>query len=332
MTAHSRSETEQIANFAVLKQAIEDIAKGLWPENQGALKVLHKTEDARDPQNASERIAREIQAMAEIEHPNLLRVLDKDPNHSWFVAEYHRQGTLDKHIDRYTGDLFSTLRAIRPLVEGVARLHSTGLVHRDIKPHNIFIANDGRLVLGDFGLAYSKDDWHTRLTGTFENVGSWDWMPPWATHVRVEEVNPTFDVFSLGKVIWAMLSNVRILKYWYYDHPQYDVTQLFPDSPGINLANELFRKCIVENEAECLKTAEALLKEIEDILALAEKQVNQDRLHKQYRDVFRSGQPTSLGGATERDYFLGAWQSFKNYTSSYSRLYTGSYVDPMIGL
>ncbi len=103
------------------------------------------------------------------------------------------------------------MKAFRPLVEGVAKLHERGFVHRDIKPQNIFIDANGNLVLGDFGIVFFDDPAHTRLSATFENVGSRDWMPGWAYSVRIEAVKPAFDVFSLGKVLWAMISTKPVL-------------------------------------------------------------------------------------------------------------------------
>ena len=88
------------------------------------------------------RIKKEIAVMQENLHPNLLKVLDADPDSKWFVSKYYSNETLDKprNRDRFTGDLAKSLRALRPLVQGVSELHKRGIVHRDIKPQNIFNA------------------------------------------------------------------------------------------------------------------------------------------------------------------------------------------------
>ncbi|MFB3906566.1 MAG: protein kinase [Acidobacteriota bacterium] len=95
--------------------------------------------------------------------------------------------------------------AFRPLVEGVVALHQDKLVHRDIKRENVYLDEQDRLVLGDFGLVYFIDDKRSRLSAQFENVGSRDWEPPWAQGVRLEKVTPAFDVFSLGKMPTSIL-------------------------------------------------------------------------------------------------------------------------------
>ena len=148
------------------------------PSYHGALKVLHQPEDARNAATAQERIQREIEAMATIVHPNLLTILEADPDAEWFVSQFHPHGTLAENQHRFAGKFVEALRAFRPLVEGVAELHKQGIVHRDIKPQNVFLDAAGRLILGDFGLVFFTDERHTRISGTIENVGSRDWMPP----------------------------------------------------------------------------------------------------------------------------------------------------------
>lgn len=237
----------------------------------GALKVLHKPVEARDPDLAEERIKREIQVMSENLHPNLLKIHDTDPNSKWFVSEYHPGGTLDENLEKYQGDFAKALMAIRPLIEGVSELHKKGIVHRDIKPHNVFIDSNGGLILGDFGLVYFVDDQRTRISGTLENVGSRDWMPGWAMGRRIEELTPAFDVFALGKLLWSMVSGKLILPLWYYDKDENNVEELFSDYQNILLANPFFAQCIVEDEHDCLSDASKLLEEVDKCLSIIEK-------------------------------------------------------------
>ncbi|MGO8988276.1 MAG: protein kinase domain-containing protein [bacterium] len=233
--------------------------------NHGALKVLHKPEEARDAKRAEERIKREIQAMSEIKHPNLLTILDADPDSKWFVSQYYPKGTLVNSLNRFAGDFAKALRAFRPLVEGVSRLHKKGIVHRDIKPQNVFIDSDDNLVLGDFGLVFFTDQGHTRISGTWENVGSRDWMPAWAMG-KIEDIKPSFDVFSLGKLFWSMLSGSPFLRLWYFDRGEFDLEKKFPDVQSMKFANPLLKKCLVEDEGNCLSDAAILLDEIDELL------------------------------------------------------------------
>lgn len=209
--------------------------------------------------------------MSKVSHPNLLKILDYDPDSKWFVSEFHPKGRLIDYKDMFTGNFVISMRAFRPLVEGVSQLHKDDLVHRDIKPENVFIDSKDNLVLGDFGLVFFSDEQHTRVSGTFENVGSRDWMPAWAMGMRIEDIKPTFDVFCLGKLLWAMVSNTPILRLWYFDQPQFNLESMFPNAPSIKLANLLFKKCIVENEKDCLPDATALLEEVDKVLTIIDR-------------------------------------------------------------
>jgi len=258
------------------RKAVAEIIQMEDPVNHGALKVLRNPEDAVNAERAEDRIKSEVEAMTSVSHPNLLNILDYDQDwdldtQKWFVSEYHPKGTLIDNKDLFTGNFVGSLRAFRPLVEGVSQLHKDGWVHRDIKPKNVFLDSNNNLVLGDFGLVFSMYEEHTRISDMWENVGSRDWMPGWAMGMRIKDIKPTFDVFGLGKLLWAMVSNTPILQLWYYYKPQFNLEQMFPDAPYINLAKKLFENCIVENEEDCLPDATALLKEIDIFLTIIDR-------------------------------------------------------------
>ena len=104
-----------------------------------ALKKLHDAADARDAKNADARMRDEINTPRTINHPALLKIVDWPEDDSsgevlWYVSELHSGGTLEDKQPVYEGDLLAAIRAIRPVVHGVAHLHKNGLVHRDIKP------------------------------------------------------------------------------------------------------------------------------------------------------------------------------------------------------
>ena len=204
--------------------------------------------------------------MEQAYHPNLLKVVDFNLEEKWFVSKYYPNGTLKDRSYWFTGQVERALTAIRPVVAGVATLHRKGFVHRDIKPENIFIDEREQLVLGDFGLVFFEDPGHTRLTGTFENVGSTDWMPPWAARRRIENINPSFDVFSLGKTIWSMVSRDPFLSLWYHRRKAFNLERMFFFRPEMALLNGLLDKCIVEDEENCLENAGLLLREIDALL------------------------------------------------------------------
>jgi len=243
--------------------SIQDIA------NHKALKVLHDSDQGRDFESAEERINREIEVMSENRHPNLSKIIDYDVDDKWFVSEYFPGGTLSENLGIFSNDYSKTLSAFRTLVEGVACLHKDGYVHRDIKPANIFLDDNDIPILGDFGLIFFDDDKKTRISATFENVGSRDWMPGWAQGMRVEDVTAKFDVFSLGKVLWSMASGRTVLRLWYFDDPdngEFNIENIHPNNKFNRLINDLLSKCVVEKEKDCIDNASVLLEEVDRIL------------------------------------------------------------------
>lgn len=151
-------------------------------------------------------------------------------------------------------------------------MHERQVIHRDIKPDNVFLSARG-LVLGDFGIVFWVDARQERLTETYERVGSRDWMAPWANRGRrLADVNPTFDIFPLGKLLWAMISGQRELPYWDWDQPEFNLENLFPASPGMDLVNSrILAHTVVQREPSCQKSAAELLQRVRALLSVLER-------------------------------------------------------------
>ncbi len=166
------------------------------------------------------------------------------------VTEYFPEGTLEQHSSRFRGNAPAALKAFRSLVQTVAALHKEGYVHRDIKPPNVFVRNDDELVLGDFGIVYVPSA-AKRVTLTGERVGPRDYMPQWANlGVRPENVEPCFDVYMLGKLLWSMVDGRIFLPREYHnrpEHPEFDLTKTFSGDPHMFLINRILDKCVVED-------------------------------------------------------------------------------------
>lgn len=267
-------EDERLKSLDSFKKAIIDIIKMEDLSFHGALKVLHKPQEARDFTLAKDRIKREIEAMADNSHRSLLKILDVDKDSEWFVSKFYPNGTLDSNLDKFKGEPLKALKAFRPLVEGVAELHKRKIVHRDIKPHNVFLNSDGNLILGDFGLIFFNDNRHTRISHTLENVGSRDWMPAWAMGIRIDDIKPSFDVFSLGKLLWSMISGEPFLNLWYFERNRLNLEEKFPNDKSMRLVNMLLKKCVVEEEKNCLPDATVVLSEVDSFLSKIESDID----------------------------------------------------------
>src|SRR5262249_15518751 len=108
-------------------------------------------------------------------------------------------------------------------------------------------------IVGDAGLVFFQQDRSgiSRVTETFENVGTRDYMPAWAMSQRIDDVRPTFDVFSLAKLIWAMVAGRIACPLWYIHRPDTDLETLFPDQPEMRWSRKILDNCVVEFEADC---------------------------------------------------------------------------------
>ena len=103
-------------------------------------------------------------------------------------------------------------------------------------------------------------------------------MPPWAMGMRLDEVRPNFDVFSLGKLLWSMVSGEQFLRLWYYDRDKFNVEQKFSGRRYIHLINPILAQCVVEEEDACLENAKALLGAVDRALEVIE--IGADRVDR----------------------------------------------------
>jgi len=269
------SERPDLGQVEAILPTIQTLVNPNPAEDLGALKLFQiPTGDSAGAERALKRLEQEIEALTALRNePGIVKLLDSGLPGHWIVTEYQPGGTLADRTERYRGDALAALQAFRPLVQAVAALHGRAevVVHRDIKLSNIFVAADGRLVLGDFGIVYVGGG--SRATATHgERVGDRDWMPPWANvRQRIEHPDPTLDVFPLGKVLWCMVSGESFLPFWYHRRKEHDLEQRFPDAPEMAVINQLLDGCVVEDQEKCLPSAVDLQKMIDGAVSTLQR-------------------------------------------------------------
>ncbi|MFO0608707.1 MAG: serine/threonine-protein kinase [Polyangiales bacterium] len=183
---------------------------------RAAVKVLRA--GAADDPVAHVRFLREVSLVRNVVHPALVRVIDAgslDDGRPWFAMPLLRGETLAASLARdgarAPADAWATLR---PVAEALAALHAAGVVHRDVKPDNVFLAQgeDGRVqpTLLDLGLARPEAVPHGAAgprTATGSMTGTPAYMPPeqwWG-----EGVGPASDQYALGVTAWELLTGAR---------------------------------------------------------------------------------------------------------------------------
>lgn len=237
----------------------------------GALKEVKTSAHgwARDPNSAKQRFEQELHVLQSVSHPNLVRLLDQNEQNRqehWFVTQYFSRGSLEKHPRFFAGRPLQALLAFCDLVDAVRAVHAAEIIHRDIKPANIFVGDADKLVLGDMGLAFVAQADGGRVTETFANVGTRDWMPPWAIGRRQDEVRETFDVFALGKILFCLVAGVPTCA----NSP--DRSEIASACRNERLATRIQRivsRCVVMEEERCIPTACDLLDEVDQAIAEA---------------------------------------------------------------
>lgn len=168
-----------------------------------AVKILRPefTKDATFVEN----FKRESQAAAGLSHPNIVGVYDvgREGNINYIVMELIEGDTLNKIIEREAPMDYRKVIDISKQVASALRIaHKNKIIHRDVKPHNIMITNDGVVKLADFGIARAVND-ATLSTGS-KIVGSVHYFSP--EQARGNYVDERSDIYSLGIVMYEMLT------------------------------------------------------------------------------------------------------------------------------
>lgn len=160
--------------------------------------------DYLDDPISRDRFTREARAMAQLRHPNILGVYDFSSagEHVYLITELITGGTLGELLAE-TGPLDPATATVmlRSVLQGLSVAHAKGLVHRDIKPHNVLIDADGGIKLADFGLVRAMNN--TQKTSN-QIVGTVSYISP--EQVDGSHITPASDVYSAGIVLFELLT------------------------------------------------------------------------------------------------------------------------------
>ncbi|MBY0490954.1 MAG: protein kinase [Gemmatimonadaceae bacterium] len=174
-----------------------------------AIKVV-RPKFAANAEQAIERLEREARTVAKLQHPNIVSIFAVrrlTDGGLALVMQFVPGKTLKQTIlDEGPFEPERAEKVMRDIAEALAFAHKLGVVHRDVKPENIFVdAHTGRALLSDFGIAHSADE--SRLTMTGAAIGTPAYMAP--EQIDGGPANARSDLYSLGLVAWEMLTGHR---------------------------------------------------------------------------------------------------------------------------
>ena len=249
-----------------------------------AVKVLRP--EFVDDQEFLKKFKREAEAVASLSHPNIVNVYDvgEDGKVHYIVMEYVNGKNLKEIIqEEGTLDEYTALDITKQIAMALGCAHKRGIIHRDIKPHNILISNEGRSIakVADFGIAKAVSN--STMTNIGGVIGSVHYFSP--EQAKGKFVTNNADLYSLGIVLYEMLTGklpfrgdtpVSIA----LQHINDDIE--FTEEEKIRIPQSvrtIIKKLTEKNSADRYQTAEELIEDIEYI----EKNIDLDFI-KEYDD------------------------------------------------
>ncbi|GGS75581.1 protein kinase [Nonomuraea spiralis] len=183
-----------------------------------ALKEVRPPDPAfeeHDPEAARElraRVLREARALARLNHPHVATIHHiVDPGgegYPWIVMELVTGGSLQDRLARGPMSPWEAARLGREVLSALRAAHTVGIQHRDVKPANVLLREDGRSVLTDFGIAAVRES--TSLTATGSFIGSPEYMAP--ERINGHEGDPASDLWSLGMLLYVAVEGRHPLR------------------------------------------------------------------------------------------------------------------------
>ena len=233
-----------------------------------ALKLIRPEISVND--KAIERFKNELKFARKISHRNVCRMHDigEEGFFRYITMEYVAGEDLKRFIRR-AGTLSAgkAIHIARQVVEGLAEAHRLGVVHRDLKPQNIMIDQDGNARIMDFGIARFADA--EGMTGSGVMIGTPEYMSP--EQAELKEVDTRADIYSLGVVLYEMTSGkvpfegetpLSVAMKHKTEKPR-DVREINPQVPP-GLA-KIIARCMEKSPANRFQSAEELIAELDRV-------------------------------------------------------------------
>lgn len=248
-------------------------------ERDVAIKVL--PDQLSQDQNSLVRFLHENKSVAALSHPNIRVIYDigSDKGHTYAVMELLEGQTLAERLEKAAIDWLEAKHIALEIAQGLSAAHGKNIVHRDIKPQNIFLTSENEVKILDFGMAQSEpiktkkeDSLDSTLThDTLDETlgGTVPYMSP--EQVCNEPVDARSDIFAFGCVLYEMLSGKRL---FYRKTPAETVAAILNEKPaklseaGVSIPSDLQRLinlCLEKDPAHRIQSANDIIDTLNDI-------------------------------------------------------------------
>jgi len=230
-----------------------------------AVKIITAT--ARDGSVSRERFRREVEALAQITHPNIVPIYTAGEwrDFPFFTMKFVSGGPLAQHLPRLIAERPTAVRLMLKVARGLQALHERGIIHRDLKPLNILLEDDDEPVIADFGLAKWMDDFDSDLSRTYAAIGTKYYMSPEQSLGLKQLYGPGCDIWSFGVTLFELVVGERPFR----DDLPGDVFEQvrsaepnIPESIPADLAT-ILRRCLQKAPGDRYSSAAELASDLE---------------------------------------------------------------------
>ncbi|KAL0915633.1 hypothetical protein M5K25_016066 [Dendrobium thyrsiflorum] len=180
------------------------IYRGIYKQRAVAVKMVKiLDQDAEKRESLEKQFKSEVSFLSRLYHPNIVQFIaaSRKPPMYCIITEYMSQGTLRMYLHKkepYSLSTETILRLALDISRGMEYLHSQGVIHRDLKSHNLLLNDEMRVKVADFGTSCLE----TQLRDSKGNMGTYRWMAP--EMIKEKPYTRKVDVYSFGMVLWEL--------------------------------------------------------------------------------------------------------------------------------